>query len=160
MYVTFDFICIGLVELCITQSKRELQIQIETSTKMYTPFLNRIKLTTWTICAFRVRKRNLALSGIWSRYLPLSRQTPYPLHHISNCHNFLLMLSYNVYIDKIQRGGDRLECMLSCITFVCAMKNNLQWSKAKQIRILYCCFTLQYMIKQSISFDRTKLYLY
>ena len=31
-----------------------LQIQIETSTKMYTPFLNRIELTTWTICAFRV----------------------------------------------------------------------------------------------------------
>ena len=27
-------------------------IQIETSTKMYTPFLNRIELTTWTICAF------------------------------------------------------------------------------------------------------------
>ena len=31
-----------------------VKIQIETSTKMYTPFLNRIKLTTWTICAFRV----------------------------------------------------------------------------------------------------------
>ena len=29
-------------------------IQIETSTKMYTPFFNRIKLTIWTICAFRV----------------------------------------------------------------------------------------------------------
>ena len=31
-----------------------LGIQIETSTKMYTPFFNRIKLTIWTICAFRV----------------------------------------------------------------------------------------------------------
>ena len=30
------------------------QIQIDTSTTMYTPFLNRIKLTTWTICTFRV----------------------------------------------------------------------------------------------------------
>ena len=31
-----------------------LQIQIETSTKMYTPFFNRIKLTTWTICAWHL----------------------------------------------------------------------------------------------------------
>ena len=31
-----------------------VEIQIETSTKMYTPFLNRIEWTTWTICAFRV----------------------------------------------------------------------------------------------------------
>ena len=30
------------------------EIQIETSTKMYTPFFNRIKLMIWTICAFRV----------------------------------------------------------------------------------------------------------
>ena len=30
------------------------QIQIETSTKMYTPFFYRNKLTIWTICAFRV----------------------------------------------------------------------------------------------------------
>ena len=31
-----------------------VEIQIETSTKMYTPFLHHIKLTTWTIGAFRV----------------------------------------------------------------------------------------------------------
>ena len=31
-----------------------VEIQIETSTKMYTPFFKRIKLTIWTICAFRV----------------------------------------------------------------------------------------------------------
>ena len=31
-----------------------VEIQIETSTKMYTPFFNRIKWTIWTICAFRV----------------------------------------------------------------------------------------------------------
>ena len=31
-----------------------VEIQIETSTKMYTTFLNRIKLTIWTICAIRV----------------------------------------------------------------------------------------------------------
>ena len=31
-----------------------VEIQIETSTKMYSPFLNRIQLMTWTICAFRV----------------------------------------------------------------------------------------------------------
>ena len=30
------------------------EIQIETSIEMYTPFLNQIELTTWTICAFRV----------------------------------------------------------------------------------------------------------
>ena len=34
--------------------EKQLKIQIETSTKIYTPFLNRIELTTWTICAFRV----------------------------------------------------------------------------------------------------------
>ena len=32
-------------------SNSHVSIQIETSTKMYTPFLNRIELTTWTICA-------------------------------------------------------------------------------------------------------------
>ena len=31
-----------------------VEIQIETFTKMYTPFLNLIELMTWTICAFRV----------------------------------------------------------------------------------------------------------
>ena len=31
-----------------------VKIQIETFTKMYTPFFNLIELTTWTICAFRV----------------------------------------------------------------------------------------------------------
>ena len=31
-----------------------VNIQIETSTKMYTPFLIGLKLTIWTICAFRV----------------------------------------------------------------------------------------------------------
>ena len=39
------------------------QIQIETSTKMYTQFLIGLKLTIWTICAFRVlnpRQRSLA----------------------------------------------------------------------------------------------------
>ena len=32
----------------------EFKIQIETSTKMYTQFLNRNKLTIWTIGAFQV----------------------------------------------------------------------------------------------------------
>ena len=31
-----------------------IQFQKETSSKMYTPFLNWILLTIWTICAFRV----------------------------------------------------------------------------------------------------------
>ena len=41
---------------CSTSSDTHqvVEIQIATSTKMYTPFLNRIKLTTWTICAFGV----------------------------------------------------------------------------------------------------------
>ena len=37
-----------------SHTRQVVEIQIETSTKMYTPFFNRIKLTIWTICAFRV----------------------------------------------------------------------------------------------------------
>ena len=37
-----------------TSSETHQVVEIETSTNMFTPFLNLIKLTTWTICAFRV----------------------------------------------------------------------------------------------------------
>ena len=37
-----------------SDTQQVVEIQIETSTKMYTPFFNRNKLTIWTICAFRV----------------------------------------------------------------------------------------------------------
>ena len=47
----------------VTLTKYIVEIQIETFTKMYTPFLNRIELTTWTICAFRVlNPRSVILS--------------------------------------------------------------------------------------------------
>ena len=38
-----------------------IEIKIETSTKMYTPFFNRIKLKIWTICAFRVLFRRTVI---------------------------------------------------------------------------------------------------
>ena len=37
-----------------SDTQQVVEIHKETSTKMYTPFLNRIELTTWTIYAFRV----------------------------------------------------------------------------------------------------------
>ena len=45
-----------------------VEIQIETSTKMYTPFLNRIELTTWTICAFRVLNPTITVSKRQQRH--------------------------------------------------------------------------------------------
>ena len=57
--------------------RKTFGIQKETSTKMYTPFLNRIKLTTLTICAFRVpssAKFFRSYSDLSSKFVGISFQ--------------------------------------------------------------------------------------